>query len=179
MTHKNNSSKDVQCIHFDSGLVPDDYVYPMDRCYWNYLRVYKQSGVELLDASPHEIPAEWILLETRVPARVDVLDEDIDGIQGFGTLLVVPGGQSLNTGFDFALPASVISHEDGSNRFTYSLKVQKQPGRLADPLLIRIHLPNRSQVDSVNLDALIQENDLLIETDLRTDVYLEVVFLVP
>jgi hypothetical protein len=54
--------------------------------------------------------------------------------------------------------------------------VQKQPGRLADPLVIRIHLPNRSQVETVNLEALVQGDDLLIETDLRTDVYLEVVF---
>ncbi len=146
------------------------------RCYWNYFRVYKQSGVELMDASPHEIPAEWIMLGRTVPARVDLLEEEIDGVQGFGTLLVVPGGQSLSTGFEFALPASVISQAEGSDRFTYRLKVQKQPGRLADPLVIRIHLPNRSQVETVNLEALVQGDDLLIETDLRTDVYLEVVF---
>ncbi len=61
-------------------------------------------------------------------------------------------------------------------QFVYHLKVQKQPGTLAEPLVIRVHLPNRSKVDSVNLDALIQDNDILIETDLRTDVYLELVF---
>ncbi|NTW09035.1 MAG: DUF4012 domain-containing protein, partial [Anaerolineaceae bacterium] len=176
VTHQNHSSEDVQCLHFDEGQAPEDYYYPMDRCYWNYLRVYKQSGVELVDASPHEIPAEWIILGRTVPARVDLLDEEIDGVQGFGTLLVVPGGQSLSTGFEFSLPASVISHAEGSDRFTYRLKVQKQPGRLADPLVIRIHLPNRSQVETVNLEALVQGDDLLIETDLRTDVYLEVVF---
>ncbi len=175
ITHINNSSKDVQCIHFDEQA-PEDYYYPMNRCYWNYLRVYKQAGVELLNASPHDIPAEWILLETDVPARVDFLDEEIENIQGFGTLLVVPGGQSLNTGFDFALPASVVLREDGSNTFTYRLKVQKQPGTLANPLLIRVRLPNRAQVETVNMDAVIQDDDLLMETVLRTDVYLEVVF---
>lgn len=176
LIHKNNSSSNVQCIHFDISLLPADYMYPMDRCYWNYLRVYKQTGVELVDASPHEIPAEMILLNKRVPARVDLLEEGIDGVQGFGTLLVVPGGQSLSTGFEFALPASVIFHEEGTDRFTYRLKVQKQPGRLADPLTIRIHLPNRSQVEKVNLEALVQGQDILVETNLQTDVYLEVVF---
>jgi len=34
-------------------------------------------------------------------------------------------------------------------------------------------------VDEVSMDALIQGESLLIETDLRTDVYLEVVFHVP
>jgi hypothetical protein len=175
VTHRNNSRKDMECIQFDEGVYEDSF-YAMARCYWSYFRVYKQSGVELVDASPHEIPAEWIILEKTVPARVDLLEEEIDGVQGFGTLLVVPGGQSLSTGFEFALPTSVISQAEGSDRFTYRLKVQKQPGRLADPLVIRIHLPNRSQVETVNLEALVQGDDLLIETDLRTDVYLEVVF---
>lgn len=177
--HKNNSSREVPCMHWGYHQEDDIKWYPMDRCYWNYLRVYKQSGVELVAASPHEIPAEMILLGETVPARVDLLDEVIDGVQGFGTLLVVPGGQSLSTGFEFALPDSVILHEEDSDRFVYRLKVQKQPGRLADPLTIRIHLPNRSQVEKVNMQALVQGSDLLIETDLQTDVYLEVVFHVP
>lgn len=179
LNHKNNSSRDVECIHFDTSRLPDDYIYPMDRCYWAYLRVYKQSGAELLNASLHEIPAKWMLLNRRVPARVDELDEEIAGVRGFGTLLVVPGGQSLSTGFEFSLPDSVVLNEAGSDRLTYRLKVQKQPGRLADPLVIRIHLPNRSQVETVNLEALVQGDDLLIETNLQTDVYLEVVFHVP
>jgi hypothetical protein len=178
ITHVNNSNTGVQCLHFDEGQAPEDYYYPMNRCYWNYLRVYKQAGVNLEDASPHEIPAEWILLEERVPARVDVLDEEIAGVQGFGTLLVVPGGQSLSTGFDFALPPSVVLGEDSTGRRTYRLKIQKQPGTLAHPLVIRVHLPVHAQVDAVNLDALVQDENLLIETDLRTDVYLEVVFYV-
>lgn len=177
--HKNNSSRDVPCLHWGYTQEDDIKWYPMDRCYWDYLRVYKQSGVELVDARPHEIPAEWILLNRRVPARVDDLDEGIDGVQGFGTLLVVPGGQSLSTGFEFALPPSVVLNEAGSDRLTYRLKVQKQPGRLSDPLTIRIHLPNHSQVEKVNMQALVQGSDLLIETDLQTDVYLEVFFHVP
>jgi len=177
--HKNNSSKDVQCIHWDSGLVIDEYSYPMNRCYWSYFRVYKQAGVELLNASPHVVPADWMLLGRNVPARVDVLDEEINGVLGFGTLLVVPGGQSFSTSFDFALPALVISHEDGTDRFTYRLRVQKQPGTLANPLVVRIHLPNRSQVEMINMDAQIQDNNLLIETDLLKDVYLELIFRVP
>jgi hypothetical protein len=180
LTHKNNASREVQCILFEIRQEkPDDYFYPMNRCYWAYTRVYKQSGVKLLDASPQLVPAEWDLLGQTVPARVDKLDETISGIQGYGTFLVVPGAQSLQTGFDFALPATVLSREDNPDRYTYRLKVQKQPGTLANPLTIRVHLPNRSHVESVNMDALVQGDDLLIETDLRRDVYLEVVFNVP
>lgn len=179
VTHKNNSSADAQCIHFDTRPAPEDLLYPMDRCYWAYLRAYKQAGVELTDAASHEIPAEWMLLERSVPARVDELDEQLDGARGFGALIVVPGGQSLNTFFEFSLPSSVVSRAEDQDQYTYRLKVQKQPGTLAHPLAIRVHLPDRSQVEAINMQALIQGNNLLIQTDLRTDMYLEVVFHVP
>ncbi|MCK7500511.1 MAG: hypothetical protein MZW92_67410 [Comamonadaceae bacterium] len=39
-----------------------------------------------------------------MPARVDELEEELPGVQGFGTFLVLPGGQSLDTGFQFTLP---------------------------------------------------------------------------
>ena len=49
-----------------------------------------------------------MILGQTVPPQVDILDEKIEGIRGFGTLKVVPGGESLATSFRFALPASVI-----------------------------------------------------------------------
>jgi hypothetical protein len=179
ITHQNNSDPDVPCIHFDSGQVPEDYLYPVNRCYWNYLRVYKQQGVELLEAGPHAIPGAWMLLGRSVPARVDELEEEIPGVRGFGTLLVVPGGQSLNTAFRFALPDSVLTRSDASGQMNYHLKVQKQPGTLAIPITIRIHLPERASVQTISLEAIRQGNHLLIETDLRTDVLLELVFELP
>ncbi|NWG33085.1 MAG: DUF4012 domain-containing protein [Chloroflexi bacterium] len=176
ITYRNGSRKNVPCIQFDAGPAPEDYLYAMDRCYWTYTRVYKQSGVELLAASPHEIPAEWMLHGRDVPARVDVLDEELEGVQGFGTLLVVPTGESLDTGFEFSLPATVIARDAGTGLYAYRLKVQKQPGTRAHSLVLRVHLPAHATVQSVNLDALIQGSDVILETDLRTDVYLEVVF---
>lgn len=179
MTTHTNKAGNAQCAHSNARAAPEDYLYPMDRCYWAYLRVYKQAGVELLDAAPHEIPAEWMLLERGVPARVDELHEEANGARGFGTLIVVPGGQSLNTSFEFNLPSSVISPAGAPNHYTYRLKVQKQPGTLAHPLAIRVHLPDRASVKTINMEALVEGEDLLIRTNLRTDVYLEVVFHVP
>ena len=100
-------------------------------------------------------------------------------MRGFGTLLVVPGGQSLNTGFQFALPESVLIREGASGQISYRLKVQKQPGTLAIPITIRVHLPERAGVQDVSLNAIRQDNHLLIETDLRTDVELTIVFSIP
>lgn len=178
LTHRNRADSAVPCLHW--GYKPGEAIewYPMQRCYWSYLRVYKQAGVELLDAAPHEIPAESILLERTVPARVDLLDEPLDGVQGYGTLLLVPGGQSLETGFEFALPASVVA-QDETGVFTYRLKVQKQPGTLAHPLTILLQLPKGSTLEQTTLPANVHDDTLRIETTLRTDVYLEATFRVP
>jgi hypothetical protein len=177
--HKNNANKDVPCIQWDSGTIKGDEWYPIDRCYWDYLRVYKQEGGSLLSATPHAIPGEWMLLGNPVPARVDDLDEELVGAQGYGTLLVVPGGEALTTSFQFALPAEVLSRDPASQFMTYRLRVQKQPGTLAHPLTIRIHLPSHASLVSSSLETVVQDHSLLIQTDLLTDVSLEVVFTLP
>jgi hypothetical protein len=178
VTHTNHASKDVPCIHWNAGQIPGEERYPINRCYWNYLRVYKQSDVELLDATPHITPGDWMLLGQAVPARVDELEDELEGVRGFGTLLVVPGGESLSTSLRFALPRTVLAIPDASRQgeLTYHLTVHKQPGTLAIPLLIRIHLPNGATVKSISREAIVQDNHLLINTNLRTDVELELVF---
>jgi hypothetical protein len=179
LTHKNNAREDVPCIHWNTGQITGEEWYPIDRCYWSYLRVYKQAGVELVDATPHAVPGEWMLLGQSIPARVDELDEELPGVQGFGTLLVVPGNGSLSTSFRFALPGMLRTSPDAPGEYTYHLTVQKQPGTLADPVTIRIHLPNHASLKSTPTGAIVQDNNLLIKADLRTDVELEVIFNLP
>jgi hypothetical protein len=110
---------------------------------------------------------------------VDELEEDLAGAEGFGTLLVIPGGSSLNTGFHFALPETVTFSGDDPGIYTYRLHVQKQPGTLAHPLLIRIHLPNRAILVDGPPGARLQGGNLLVETTLQTDVELEILFSLP
>lgn len=181
VTHTNHANQDVPCIHWNSGEIPGEAHYPINRCYWNYLRIYKQDGTELLDATPHAIPGDQMILGEPVPARVDDLEEELDGVRGFGTLLVVPGGETMSTTLRFALPPGVISSQDTSSpgELTYQLTVQKQPGTVAIPILIRIHLPNRAAVKSISADATVQDNHLLIETNLQMDVNIELIFSLP
>ena len=174
--HKNNSRQKVPCHWGEQMPGLEDEWYPIDRCYWTYTRVYKQAGVELIDATPHAIPDDWMILGKSVPAGVDELDdEDLPGVQGFGTLLVVPGGNSLSTSFKFALPQTVLSTDTSSN-LVFRLKVQKQPGTLANPMTIRIHFPRHAILRSTFMNGIVQDDHLLIEADLRTDIELEVVF---
>jgi hypothetical protein len=159
--------------------VPGEEWYPINECYWSYVRVYKQAGVELLKATPHAIPEEWTIQYKNVPPQVDSLEEELPGVQGFGTLLVVPGSKTLSTSFEFALPNTVLSASTASGEYTYSLKVQKQPGTLKNPLTIRIHLPRKAVLKSVPPGAILENNHLLLETNLRADVEFEITFTFP
>jgi len=174
--HRNHAAANVACIHWGAEPPPGEEQYPINACYWNYMRVYTSAGTKLVDARAQVIPGEWMMLGEGVMGQVDVLDEEIEGLQAFGTLMVVPGGKSVNTGLQFSLPDSVLDVSPRSDQRTYRLDVRKQPGTRANRLTIRIHLPAGANLISVSPDALVQGRDLLIETNLRTDLRLEVVF---
>ena len=143
VVHTNNAAE-IICKQWDKIRLPGEEFYPITDCYWNYLRIYIPKGATLLDSATQSIPAYWMISKQDIPAHVDNLDEGIDGVQTFGTLQVVPGSESMTTNFRFALPAGIITIQPGSNRSIYHLKVQKQPGTLAVPITIRVHLPGNA-----------------------------------
>ncbi|MEW5940945.1 MAG: DUF4012 domain-containing protein [Chloroflexota bacterium] len=153
--------------------------YPINRCYWDYLRVYMAAGTELLGANPQTIPADWMLHKVEVPPQVDVLEEDIPGVTGFGLLKVVPGGEEVETNLRFGLPASVVRFLPDLDVWSYQLGVQKQPGTVAVPITIRVRLPNGATVSSMPEGAVFQEGAITLETALRTDLNLVFQFFVP
>ena len=177
---KNNASAGVSCqVMQAQGVSRDEMYYAIDRCYWGYLRVYKPARTTLLEATPHAVAAEQTLNGLEVPARVDTLDEGMDGVQGFGTLVLVPGGQAVETSFRFGLPAGTVSAGAGQGQLAYRLKIKKQPGTGEDPVLVHIQLPPGAQVVSAPAGAAVQGAAVLLETTLNRDLALEVVFTLP
>lgn len=184
VNHQNNAASEVPCVHYPYlDLSAPEFEafrqkdYPIDRCYWDYLRIYALSGTELLGASVQTVPEEWTILRQTVPPQVDILDEKIEGLRGFGTFKAVPGGESLASNFRFALPASVLS-QSGSGQMVYRLKIQKQPGtRVA--ITVRLHLPNGATLQTVPPGAVVEDQNILLQTSLATDLVLEFTFTVP
>jgi hypothetical protein len=182
--HKNNAHA-VRC--FPYGVETPENIgpsywendYPIDRCYWDYLRIYTVSGADILQANPQSIPAEWMVRQQPVPPQVDVLEDEIPGVQGFGVLKVVPGGQVVETNFRYSLPAGILRLlPDGS--WVYRLRVQKQPGTLAIPITIRVLLPKGAILHFAPPGAAAAPGGaVVLETNLREDVELEIQFSVP
>ena len=188
ITHTNHAVK-VPCVPAPSiqqTLTLDDQYdffesdYPIDRCYWGYVRVYTVPGVELLTANPQTIPAESMLFDQGVPPQIDVLgpEEEIQGAQGFGFLKLVQGGESVETNLRYALPASVVQ-KDADGWWTYRLRVQKQPGTVAVPFTLRIQLPEGAAIRVIPSGAVFENGVLLLQIDLRTDLNLEILFTLP
>lgn len=179
VTHKNNAVAVGECSHWKKLLVAGEEKYPVQDCYWNYLRVFMPKGTFLLDATPQSIPADWMILKDSPPARVDILDEGIGGVQEFGTMQVVPASDSLTTQFRFLLPPNVVQPGPESGQWLYRLRVQKQPGTQAVPITIHIRLPINASLLQFPERAVIDGNSLQLQTDLRTDLEIEALYQVP
>jgi len=181
ISHTNRAAADIPCAPRGGGVeITLEEYYPIDRCYWDYMRVYTPQGANLTSGTLQSVPASWMILDQAVPPQVDLLDESEPGLQGFGTLLVVPGGKTINTTMQFALPASRILLKDAATHsFAYDLTVRKQPGTLAIPFALRIHLPNNAILRSASQGGTVQGNNLLFQMNLNTDVNVEVVFSSP
>jgi len=177
--HKNNAAAIPLCKHWNKVRAPGEEEYPITDCYWDYLRIYKKAGTELAGATPQFVPDGWMILRQKEQGRVDVLSEEIEGVQGFGTLKVLMGGESLSTGFEFLLPKDILGSMPNSSHLIYHLKVQKQPGTLAVPISVRLHLPKNAVLESMPVGAVHQDNNILFETNLQTDLEFDVIFSMP
>jgi hypothetical protein len=177
--HKNNAEEITFCKHWNKVRTAGEQDYPITDCYWNYLRVYTRAGTRLLNATPQIVPDNWMIPRQKNPGQVDILEEEIDGVQAYGTLKVLLGGQSLSTDFEFALPADILRMESDSNRITYHLKVQKQPGTAAVPISIRVRLPQNALIETGTTGAIVQDNNILYQANLRTDIEFDVIFTAP
>ncbi len=177
--HTNNSSSEVLCSLRDRITIKDQGNYPIDRCYWDYLRIYTVAGARLLQATPQSIPAEWMLRGEAVSAHVDTLNEELDGVATYGLLKVVPGERSIGTKLRYVLPVDVLSIRPGTRQVIYHFKVKKQPGTIAIPITIQVILPKDVVLLSIPNGSQTVDNVVNYESNLRTDLEFEIVFEVP
>jgi len=182
----NNSPVDPEsgtdCIQFSgwvNELPLDQRDYVMYDCYWTYQRVYTPAESQLLSSTPHEIPQNWPLREKLIPARTDKLDEEIIGTEAFGTLIVVPKGQKLQTSYNYQLPSTVVSNEQDGKTFKYSLRIQKQPGTQAVPLTFHLKLPPGMVITELPPGLLPtgqNQEEWVLNTNLNRDLVIEIRF---
>lgn len=170
--HHNRSQGETPC---DPAIgYGKDYWSLIDRCYWNYLRIYSHSGSHLLAATPHAVSAQSLLGQQPEPAQVTTLSEAVDKTV-WGTFLMVPHRQILETEFRYRLPGNLIRATKYGQH--YHLRVQKQAGTWANDLQVNVQLPqNATLISAVPPPSQINKGLLAFELSLQTDQQIDVIF---
>jgi len=97
----------------------------------------------------------------------------------FGTLLVIPQKEIVNTSFEFSLPAFVLQQDSTSDTWTYRLTLQKQPGTISTPITISLLLPEGSELINAPIELKQEQGKLILTSELRQDIVFDVEFRVP
>ena len=173
--HTNQSTGDVPC-EILPPVADEEKDYPINECYWTYLRIYTPAGTKLLSASPHAVPANETMDGTAVPAQTDDLgSEDIPGVHVFGTLVVIPQRQTLQTGFELELPVSILQ-QSATHEWTYHLTIQKQAGTKPAPLALRLFLPDEAKIIHATQGLTSGQGFWFYNTTLTQDIVIEITF---
>ncbi len=109
----------------------------MQQCYWLYRRVLAPPGAELINASRHPTGPGEIVNGLKSDGATRVTGEN--GKTVFGTFLIVPRGQHVDSYVSYTLPASVVLARD--DQLSYHLVWQKQPGAAAWPTRVTVVFP--------------------------------------
>ncbi|NTU65270.1 MAG: DUF4012 domain-containing protein [Chloroflexi bacterium] len=138
IVYTNTNPPDAACEH----RLPDydldtTYEQLVQQCYWLYRRVLAPAGAELIAASRHPTgPGELISGfisdgETRVTQE--------GGKTAFGTFLIVPRGQRVESRLSYTLPVSIVQVR--GDQMSYHLVWQKQPGAASWPTSVTAVFP--------------------------------------
>ncbi len=147
--HRNTSTGKAPCDHRPHYGV--DYEDIMNRCYWDYLRVYVPSGSQLYAATAHPVAANLLLTGERQDGVAEILPEE-GGKAVFASFLVLPRSQDTETRFVYQLPLRTLeppANDAPDQSWRYRLLVQKQAGTPAIPLRVTLALPPGASVQSV------------------------------
>ncbi len=122
----------------------ESYAVLINRCYWNYLRIYTPANSHLLTTTDHAVPIDSLLSKNIAEFNAQTVNETEKATTFTNFLLLAPN-QTLTTQFQYQLPTNLVSTTSGSAQ--YQLHIQKQAGTSAQPLNISITLPDGAIFD--------------------------------
>jgi hypothetical protein len=145
----------------------------VQQCYWLYRRVLAPAGAELIEASRHPTEPGELISGAISDGATHVTEED--GKTVFGTFLIVPRGQRVDSRLSYTLPAPIV--QPHGDQLRYHLVWQKQPGAAAWPVVVTIVLPARaSLLEAQPQPVATTAGSATFQFDLNTDREVQVTF---
>ncbi|MEJ2749616.1 MAG: DUF4012 domain-containing protein, partial [Anaerolineae bacterium] len=146
----------------------------VNRCYWNYLRLYTPHGSQLLDASSHTVPAAAMMSGQSWNGRAQPVS-DLTGLTTFATFFVLPIAQQTTSYFTYQLPSNIIHHTPNGQQ--YQLQIFKQAGTKSEPMEVMIQLPVGAQLlQTQPTPETFEKNLITYQLDLDSDTTISVQF---
>ncbi len=144
------------------------YEKMMDRCYWDYIRVYVPRGSKLQDATRMPIPAGSLWHGEGESGEVTVRDAEEGPWTVMAVMSLLPPSASQTRRLTYTLPSEILAWEGEEG--IYRLRVQKQPGTTGHPLRVKIRLPAGSELIEARPEpSALEGNAVLFIADLRKD----------
>ncbi|HTP10283.1 MAG TPA: DUF4012 domain-containing protein [Anaerolineae bacterium] len=142
------------------------YEQLVQQCYWLYRRVLAPTGAELIDASRHPTGPGELVSGTISDGATRVTEED--GKTVFGTFLIVPRGQRVDSHLRYTLPTSIMQMQ--GDQLVYHLVWQKQSGAAAWPTTVTVVFPvGASLADAQPQPINTTAGSVTFQFDLSTD----------
>lgn len=155
-----------QTVNYTVEILYEELV---NRCYWNFLRVYTPTGSGLLEASRHPAPASAFFNERAWSGEAYLLD-DPSGLTTIANFLLLAQGETAVVHTRYQLPPTVVQEIDGTQ--VYQLNLHKQAGLPPQPLTVTITLPPGRTLLEVQ-PAPAQVNNGIITFDMMLDADLQ------
>lgn len=153
LVYTHTGTVDVPCEQAPQyGKVYEDM---MERCYWDYVRVYMPQGSRLLDATRITVAGDSLLSGEVYTGDVAARKADEGPWLTLEVLGLVPPSTTQTRSFTWTLPIDVVKWQGYGGR--YSLRVQKQPGTSSHPLIVEIRLPGESVLVEAVPEATIRD----------------------
>lgn len=171
LSYTHQLHKSIPCVHEPA---PVSYEELMDRCYWNYLRVYTPGRSRLLHSEIQPVPGKWLTTGKRYNGEVTTTPGEV-GTSVFSTFIVVPVGQEQVPILHYQLPATIVT--TGDTDWHYRLRLQKQSGREPVPVVVRVLLPDGAELIGVSVAPdRVEDTTVEFQTDLTQDRQIELVW---
>lgn len=146
----------------------------VNKCYWNYLRLYSPNGSQLFNASSHTVPAETMVASQGWHGQAQTVP-DLAGLTTFATSFMLPVGQQLTSHFTYQLPAGMVHPTPEGQK--YELHIYKQAGARPEPMQIVVQLPEGAKLIKAQPAPVSADNNIVIfEFDLVSDTAVSVIF---
>jgi len=175
IAHKNNSKGTEPCNHKSRYGVDGTYSNLINRCYWEYLRIYTPPDTELLQAITTPIPGNFLISHEDNPAFVEVLPHEVNK-SVWGTFLMVGHGETKETMFKYELSNNSLKQTESGWR--YNLTAQKQAGTRGNKMHVSVKLPLKHVLVSVipSPKNITDMGHVEFDLVLKTDEMIEIVF---